>query len=122
MLTYFAGGDSTEIKKLAPTNSNLFKFFKDDAGKEYSIKDLQKNADFGGKGKGSGTVVEDYNLKLLKDQIAKLKEENSVSSIKVSVGGKTYSDIVDAETQSGTPKSDFNLVDSKGKPSCLYLT
>jgi hypothetical protein len=112
----FASGDSTEIKKLAPTNSNLFKFFKDDAGKEYSIKDLQKNQEFGGKGKGSGTVVEDYNLKLLKDQISKLKEENNVSSINVSIGDKTYSDVADAETQSGTPKSDFNLIDSKGNP------
>jgi|GEM_PF-809659 len=112
----FASGDSSEIKKLAPTNSNLFKFFKDDAGKEYSIKDLQKNADFGGKGKGSGTVVEDYNLKLLKDQISKLKDENGGQPINVVVGGKTYSDIVDAETQPGTPKSDFNLVDSKGNP------
>ena len=112
----FASGDSSEIKKLAPTNSNLFKFFKDDAGKEYSIKDLQKNADFGGKGKGSGTVVEDYNLKLLKDQISKLKDENGGQPINVVVGGKTYSDIVDAETQAGTPKSDFNLVDSKGNP------
>jgi len=112
----FAIGDSAEIKKLAPTNSNLFKFFKDDAGKEYSIKDLQKNAEFGGRGKGSGTIVEDYNLKLLKDQIAKLKEENNTSSINVSVGGKVYNDIVDAESQFGTPKSDFNLVDSKGNP------
>ena len=112
----FASGDSAEIKKLAPTNSNLFKFFKDDAGKEYSIKDLQKNAEFGGRGKGSGTIVEDYNLKLLKDQIAKLKEENNTSSINVSVGGKVYNDIVDAESQFGTPKSDFNLVDSKGNP------
>jgi len=112
----FASGDSTEIKKLAPTNSNLFKFFKDDAGKEYSIKDLQKNQEFGGRGKGSGTIVEDYNLKLLKDLISKLKEENGGKPINVIVGGKTYSDIVDAESQFGTPKSDFNLIDSKGNP------
>lgn len=112
----FASGDSTEIKKLAPTNSNQFKFFKDDAGKEYSIKDLQKNQEFGGRGKGSGTIVEDYNLKLLKDLIAKLKEENGGKPINVVVGGKTYSDIVDAESQFGTPKSDFNLIDSKGNP------
>ena len=112
----FASGDSTEIKKLAPTNSNLFKFFKDDAGKEYSIKDLQKNQEFGGRGKGSGTIVEDYNLKLLKDQIDKLKEENGGKPINVIVGGKTYSDIVNAESQFGTPKSDFNLIDSKENP------
>lgn len=112
----FASGDSTEIKKLAPTSTNSFKFFKDDAGKEYSIKDLQKNQEFGGRGKGSGTIVEDYNLKLLKDLIAKLKEENGGNPINVVVGGKTYSDIVDAESQFGTPKSDFNLIDSKGNP------
>ena len=112
----FASGDSTEIKKLSPTKSNQFKFFKDDAGKEYSIEDLQKNKEFGGRGKGSGTVVEDYNLKLLKDQISKLKEENGDKSINVVVGGKTYSDIVTAESQFGTPKSDFNLIDSKGNP------
>jgi len=112
----FSNGDSNEIKKLSTTNINSFNFFKDDAGKEYSIKDLQKNSDFGGRGQGSGTIVEDYNLKLLKDQISLLKEENNGQPINVTVGNQTYNNIIDAESQKGSPKSDFNLIDIKGNP------
>ena len=68
-MAVFNSADETAIKNLATGNINLFPFFKDDAGNEYSFSDLLKDATFGGKGAGSGTKVEDYNLQILVDEI-----------------------------------------------------
>jgi len=115
-LETFASTDVEAIKNLAKgTNVNTFKFFKDDANNQYSISDLLKNKEFGGKGKGSGTIVEDANLMLLNRIITQLVEENN-GPIDVKVNGKIYKGIVGAKSQFGTPKSDFNLVDANGKP------
>jgi len=115
-LETFASIDVEAIKNLAKgTNVNTFKFFKDDANNQYSISDLLKNKEFGGKGKGSGTIVEDANLMLLNRIITQLVEENN-GPIDVKVNGKIYKGIVGAKSQFGTPKSDFNLVDANGKP------
>ena len=114
--TAFENADDSKIKQLAGSNVNTFTFFEDEAGEEYSIQDLSKDKDFGGKGAGSGTVVEDYNLKALNDKIQSLIEKDNVESINVIVNGKPFSGIVGAKTQPGTPKADFNLVDSKGTP------
>lgn len=116
-LKIWDSGDSEEIRKLSPTRSiNSHPFFKDDANKEYTIKDLLKTPEFGGMGKGSGTVVEDYHLSLLKNQIKDLIEKNGGEPINVIVDGKKYYDIIDAVTQPSTPKSDFNLINSQKQP------
>ena len=115
----FASMDAEAIKNLAKgANVNTFKFFKDDANKEYSISDLIKNRDFGGKGKGSGTVVEDANLMLLNSLITKLVEENG-GPIDVEVDGEIYKGIVGAKSQFGTPKADFYLVRLKNNDKPL---
>jgi hypothetical protein len=115
-LEIFASTDAEAIKNLAKgTNVNTFKFFKDDANNQYSISDLLKNQEFGGKGKGSGTVVEDANLMMLNKLITKLVEENG-GPIDVEVNGEIYKEIVGAKSQFGTPKSDFNLVDTNENP------
>lgn len=114
--TAFENADDAKIKQLAGSNVNTFKFFEDEAGEEYSIQDLSKDKDFGGKGAGSGTVVEDYNLKALNDKIQSLLEKNNAESISVIVNGKKFDGIVGAKSQFGTPKADFNLVDSEEKP------
>ena len=113
----FENADDNKVKQLAGANVNTFTFFEDEDGEEYSIQDLSKDKDFGGKGAGSGTVVEDYNLKSLNDKIQSLIEKNDVESINVIVNGYTFKGIVGAESQFGTPKADFNLVtaDDKGK-------
>jgi hypothetical protein len=110
--TAFENADDNKIKQLAGSNVNTFTFFEDEAGEEYSIQDLSKDKDFGGKGAGSGTVVEDSNLKALNDKIQSLIEQNSIKSISVIVNGDTFEGIVGAETQPSTPKADFNLVTS----------
>jgi len=112
----FENADDNKIKQLAGSNVNTFTFFEDEAGEEYSIQDLSKDKDFGGKGAGSGTVVEDSNLRALNDKIQSLVEKNNGESINVIVNGKTFSDIIGAKSQFGTPKADFNLIDSEEKP------
>ena len=105
----FLSREKKDIKKLAKGPINIFPFFKDDEGKTYSISDLSKDSYFGGQGKRAGTRVEDANLQLLNNQITRLIEENG-GPINVKVGEKTYNNIIRAETQSGHPKSDFNLI------------
>jgi len=114
--TAFENADDNKIKQLAGSNVNTFTFFEDEDGEEYSIQDLSKDKDFGGKGAGSGTVVEDYNLKALNDKIEALIEKNNGESINVIVNGEPFEGIVGAKSQFGTPKADFNLIDSEEKP------
>ena len=112
----FDSADEKAIKDLATGNINLFPFFKDDAGNEYSFSDLLKDATFGGKGAGSGTKVEDYNLQILVDEIENAKSKNGGKPINVIVNGKLYKDINGAVSQKGMPKADFNLVNSDNTP------
>jgi hypothetical protein len=114
--TAFASADDSQIKSFTNNkNVNLFNFFEDAQGEEYTISDLLKDNKFGGKGTGSGTVVEDYNLKLLNDNIETLKQKGGTSSISVIVNGVKYDGIVGAKTQKGTPKADFYLVRLKNR-------
>lgn len=113
----FAAADDNKIKSFANKNINLFNFFEDAQGEEYSISDLLKDNTFGGRGTGSGTLVEDYNLKLLNDKIEQLKQKNGTSSISVIVNGTKYDGIIGAKTQKGTPKADFYLVRLKTNQS-----
>ena len=106
----FVSANDSQIKSFANKNINLFNFFEDAQGEEYAIADLLKDDKFGGKGTGSGTAVEDYNLKLLNDKIEELKQKGKTSSISVVVNGTKYDGIVGAKTQKGTPKADFYLV------------
>ncbi len=114
--TAFENADDAKIKQLAGSNINTFKFFEDEAGEEYSIQDLSKDKDFGGKGAGSGTVVEDYNLKVLNDKIQALIEKNNGKPINVIVNGDTFNNIIGAKSQFGTPKADFNLINTEENP------
>ena len=107
--------DPQEIKNITKGPINSFPFFIDDRGKKYSISNLLKDTYFGGRGKGSSTIVEDYNLQLLNTQILKLVEENG-GPINIKVGGNTYKNIIKAETQPGVPKSDFNLINNEDTP------
>lgn len=76
--------------------------------------DFYKTSEFGGKGKGSGVLKEDFELKSLQKQIEKAKIADGVQAINVRINGKTY-EVADAQSTPGTPKSDFHLVDIAGK-------
>ena len=112
----FKNEDKEGIKTLGGRNVNIFPFFKDNKDKTYGLRDLLKTTEFGGKGSGSGTVVEDRNLGILKELIKDILDSTGKSSITVKIGNETHPNIVGAETQAGMPKSDFNLIDTSGKP------
>ena len=111
----FANADIQGLKDIGKSSINNFPFFKDEKGNNYSFNMLLKTPDFGGKGKGSGTVVEDENLYLLKEKLNQLIN-NEGGAIKVKIAGQPLQIIAGAETQAGVPKSDFNLVNEEGKP------
>lgn len=82
--------------------------------KEYVLSELGKDRDFGGKGAGAGTAVEDMELRSLQQQLDDIRSNIAQGTVKIKVGNKIY-DIAGAETTPGTPKSDFHLLDVNGK-------
>jgi hypothetical protein len=106
----FTNRDIEGLKALSKSNINSFPFFVDKNGNTYSISDLLKNIDFGGKGGGSGTRVEDIALT---DVNAKLQELGNID-VKLSENGKIYKNIVGATTVNGTPKADFTFNTESG--------
>jgi len=83
-------------------------------GNTYKISDIVKTPEFGGKGEGAGTAKEDEQLASLKKQIAAAKKEMKSAVIPVKIKNKVYK-ITDAASTTGTPKSDFHLLDADGK-------
>ena len=106
----FDNSDVESLKSISKTNINAFPFFVDKDGQTYSIGDLLKTKDFGGKGEGSGTRVEDIALS---DVSRKIQELGAID-IKLSENGKIYKGIIEANTVSGTPKADFTFDNKTG--------
>jgi len=73
---------------------------------------LKKTADYGGKGAGSGTKVEDAALA---DAVFGLNKLNDDKAVNISFNGVIYNDIVTATTVPKTPKADFSFDNSKGE-------
>ena len=90
---------------------NIPTAFKGIDGKLYKLSQLEKTAEFGGKGTGFGTRIEDAELASLQAQLADLKGD--MPEITIRVGDRDVS-VADVVTTPGTPKSDFHFVDSKG--------
>ncbi len=106
----FTNSDIEGLKAISKTNINAFPFFVDKDGQTYSIGDLLKTKEFGGKGEGSGTRVEDIAL----SDVSKKIQELGAIDVKLSENGKIYKDIVEAVTVNGTPKADFTFNDKTG--------
>jgi hypothetical protein len=92
---------------------NSITFLGDD-GNEYRVTHIKKNADFGGKGDRSGVAKEDAALASLNEQIQDAKRKEKIGVLPIRIGTKTYKAVI-AESTSGTPKSDFHLLDVDGK-------
>ena len=112
----FSNQDLEAIKQEGGSRVNKFPFFVDKAtGTKYSLQDLLKTPELGGKGKGSGTAVEDAALSSLSKAVQQAVEESG-GPITVVVGNTQYRNIAGVKTQPGFPKSDFNLINASGEP------
>jgi hypothetical protein len=100
----FSNSDISGIRQLSK-NINSYPLFNGKDGNQYSIGDLLKTPDFGGKGIGSGTKVEDITLM---DVNAKIQELGLIN-VKLSKDGPLYENIIKATTVKGSPKADFTL-------------
>lgn len=90
---------------------NIPNAFKGIDGKMYRLSQFEKTAEFGGKGTGFGTRIEDAELASLQAQLLDLKGDNP--EITIRVGDRDVS-VADVVTTPGTPKSDFHFVNSQG--------
>jgi len=82
--------------------------------KQYKISDLAKTAEFGGKGAGSGTVAESIALTDIQAKLQALLVKENKPFIKVDINGKVVQ-CSNFQKTDGTPKSDFHILDPKGK-------
>jgi hypothetical protein len=93
-------------------NQNIFV---DEDDNEYKLEDIVKTDAFGGQEKGFSTKHETSALNELDNQIKNILSEENLDSIKVQIGDTIYDDIIGAQNQPNTPKSDFNLINNKKK-------
>jgi hypothetical protein len=84
-----------------------------DGFEEHTISQIVKNSEFGGKGAGGGLIKEEQAQKDLQTEIDEAIKKNK-GPITVKCGSIQYKNIVGVEKTSGTPKSDFHLINSDG--------
>jgi hypothetical protein len=84
-----------------------------DGTNEVKLTQLVKNFEFGGKGAGGGLIKEEAAQKDLQTEIDNAIKANK-GPINIKCGTTIYKNIVTVEKTSGTPKSDFHLVNSEG--------
>ena len=63
--------------------------------------------------KGNPFAKEDYQIKLVREQLEKIKEKIGTDFIKLRVGNNTY-EVTEVEDTPGTPKSDMNFIGRNG--------
>jgi hypothetical protein len=85
-----------------------------DGLQEVAISQIVKSAEFGGKGAGGGLIKEERAQKDLQSEIDGAIKKNK-GPISIKCGRILYTDIVGVEKTSGTPKSDFHLINTKGE-------
>lgn len=85
-----------------------------DGKKEINISQIIKSAEFGGKGAGGGLIKEEQAQKDLQKEIDDAIKSNK-GPIKIKCGRIIYENIVGVEKTSGTPKSDFHLINTDGQ-------
>lgn len=100
-------GSQQQLRKVKLTDKN--------SNKLYPLGMFQKTAEYGGKDSRFSVAVEDRALKGLNNQFIDAMVETGKSSVDIYIGNKLYKNIVGAVSTPGTPKSDFHLINDKGK-------
>lgn len=101
--------------------NNKTHLFKDDYENQYSLSDLIKTYEFGGKPKGASLLKETQALNQSITILRKILEENKLSSINIKLGDIIYDDCIDIINQTGLSKSDFNII-NKDKQSVIFIS
>ena len=107
-VSLFSQKDIQGIKALS-TRINQFPLFKDSEGNKYTIDDLVKTPELGGKGQGSGTQAESLQIEQFNKRIQEAIKENGGEPITIKLGGEKYEGITHVENVPGNPKADCTL-------------
>ena len=83
----------------------------DDKDVKISTNQLSKTKDYGGRGAGSGTRVEDA---CLADAVLGINKLDNCKPVSILFNGVTYNNIVTATTVPKMPKADFSFDDAEG--------
>jgi hypothetical protein len=89
----------------------------DKTGKKIPLNTLEKTTEFGSSGR-KGTEKEAVQLDRLGDLI---KELGGGDPIDIKVGNKIFKNCIDVKNTHGTPKSDFEIVDTMNK-SIIFIS
>jgi len=81
-------------------------------GTQVRLTQLYKDAAFVGRTQ-STTAAEDYQVKVIRESLAKIKDKLGSDYVDLQVGRKYYK-VVNVESTPGTPKSDFHFRDING--------
>ena len=105
--------DAEEVVKSIMSNQGtlLVKGNIDDKDITLNTNQLKKTKDYGGRGKGSGTRVEDA---CLADAVLGINKLNDCKPVDILFNGVIYRDISTATTVPKTPKADFSFDDVEG--------
>ena len=105
--------DAEEVVKSIMSNQGtlLVKGNIDDKDVTLNTNQLKKTKDYGGRGAGSGTRVEDAALA---DAVFGLNKLDEGKPVNILFNDVVYSDITTATTVPKTPKADFSFNDSEG--------
>ena len=93
-------------------NPSKIVFTSKEGNKTFKLTNLRKTSEFGGG--VDRTRVEKNELDSLNQQIEIIKEDEGSDTINLKVDDYVY-EVAKAEKTPGTPKSDFHLLDNKGK-------
>lgn len=89
------------------------------SGRNISLNQLQKTAEFGGSQR-KGTEKEDAQLRRLNEIITRIASEENIPYVPIKVGNQIHN-VLRFETTPGTPKSDFHAIDDDGN-ECIWVS
>lgn len=108
--------DQSIIKALQTENRTVLqqtKLISSDS-KQYSLSDLKKTKEFGGKDSRFSVRLEDAEIDSLNKQLDSLRSQLKTSVIPIKFKTKVY-EVYDVVSTPGTPKSDFHFRDIDGR-------
>lgn len=109
--------DPKWLKDLVKTKQLKSGLIPQSDGSVIKLSDLQKTVDLGSSGK-TGTEKESIQLSSLDGVI---KSVNGGNPIHIIVNGRVYPNCIGTKNTSGTPKSDFEILDAKGN-SVIFIS